>query len=297
MTTRINKLTKLQVDALHRIDNEHIELEIGGSTATFNTTPREALAWLDHEMGELPTKGHPRASLHAVRRKLIAKMADDPAEQAKADRVAAMLVGDQPVHVPAEGEFHPEPGEQFQIMRGYQHDDTIFRVKDYAPITSPPEIMQKAYRLPTLPVEIVNAARIEKMPKGDWVGSSFHSFPTAIMVPVGSTARAFSEANGGRTKPRAPRSGGSTTGGRCEHCGEPTKGGRFIPGHDAKLKGELVREGTIEAWAEQIIRNWKTEADVPNDLGRITKLVAQGDGFLRSRITARIGSDPGGSDR
>lgn len=48
-------------------------------------------------------------------------------------------------------------------------------------------------------------------------------------------------------------------GGRCEHCGVPTAGGRFAPGHDAKLKGALIRaadQGDIEACAELMLRNW-----------------------------------------
>jgi hypothetical protein len=130
------------------------------------------------------------------------------------------------------------------------------------------------------------------------VGTAFHTFPTAIMIPVGSTTKAYSAANGGRSKPRAPRKAGS---GFCEHCGEPTKGGRFIPGHDAKLKGGLIREATIEAAAERVIRGWSSEAEAydrgKTGTAQLRKLVAQGDGFLRSRIAARTGHDPGGADR
>lgn len=45
--------------------------------------------------------------------------------------------------------------------------------------------------------------------------------------------------------------------GRCEHCGEATSGGLFQPGHDAKLKGILIRAaeaGDQEALAELIYR-------------------------------------------
>lgn len=54
-------------------------------------------------------------------------------------------------------------------------------------------------------------------------------------------------------------------GGRCNHCGLPTKGGRFVAGHDAKLKGELMRAATDEsglagrafaATLEIIARGW-----------------------------------------
>lgn len=55
------------------------------------------------------------------------------------------------------------------------------------------------------------------------------------------------------------------TTGRCEHCGEPTKGGRFVPGHDAKLKGILLGLATAEntpldqaedAVVELMMRDW-----------------------------------------
>jgi hypothetical protein len=46
--------------------------------------------------------------------------------------------------------------------------------------------------------------------------------------------------------------------GRCEHCGVPT-GGRFAPGHDAKLKSTLVagaRQGNFKDVAELVLRGW-----------------------------------------
>lgn len=52
--------------------------------------------------------------------------------------------------------------------------------------------------------------------------------------------------------------GGSTPARRCEHCGEPCRG-RFVVGHDAKLKSELAQaasEGDAHAWAELELRNW-----------------------------------------
>jgi hypothetical protein len=188
--------------------------------------------------------------------------------------------------------FRPEPGEQFQIRKGYQHDDTIFRVNDYAPITSPPELIQRSYQLPELPTEIVNAARLERH-AGAWVGTAYHTFPTSIMIPVGSTTRAYTTANGGARKPRARKAGS----GICEHCGQPTKGGRFIPGHDAKLKAILERDTSDEAMAERVLRGWIKGSDGVGARGPISKFIKQGDGFLRSRIAARIGSDPGGADR
>lgn len=46
---------------------------------------------------------------------------------------------------------------------------------------------------------------------------------------------------------------------RCEHCGEPTKGGKFVAGHDAKLKGLLLEAGKAldpDAVAEMLTRGW-----------------------------------------
>ena len=46
---------------------------------------------------------------------------------------------------------------------------------------------------------------------------------------------------------------------RCEHCGEPTKGGKFVAGHDAKLKGLLLaaaKELDVDAYAEMVARSW-----------------------------------------
>lgn len=48
-------------------------------------------------------------------------------------------------------------------------------------------------------------------------------------------------------------------GGRCNHCGAATKGGRFVAGHDAKLKGELMRaavDGDANAILEMLFRGW-----------------------------------------
>lgn len=63
--------------------------------------------------------------------------------------------------------------------------------------------------------------------------------------------------------------------GQCHHCGMPTKGGQFAPGHDSKLKGDLVREvdegnqeGRKAAAVEMVLRNWasaKRMSDWPSD--------------------------------
>jgi hypothetical protein len=47
--------------------------------------------------------------------------------------------------------------------------------------------------------------------------------------------------------------------GKCECCGEATRGGRFLPGHDAKLASRLkerVASGDAKAYEEMKGRNW-----------------------------------------
>lgn len=96
------------------------------------------------------------------------------------------------------------------------------------------------------------------------------------------------------TIPRRPRGETRPTVGRCEHCGEPTKGGKFVAGHDAKLKGELKRAaeaGEIEALAELMIRNWPTHtAKVSVELRQAATDIfdREGEGWLATRVAGRI---------
>lgn len=56
-------------------------------------------------------------------------------------------------------------------------------------------------------------------------------------------------------KPRTPRS----TVGACECCGAATKGGKFLPGHDARLKSRLrsaAKSGDGDAKTELERRGW-----------------------------------------
>lgn len=56
-----------------------------------------------------------------------------------------------------------------------------------------------------------------------------------------------------RSGPAKPKTGS------CECCGEPTRGGRFLPGHDARLASALkkrVESGDADAYAEMKRRNW-----------------------------------------
>lgn len=54
-----------------------------------------------------------------------------------------------------------------------------------------------------------------------------------------------SEDTEGRTRPRGPRvTTGATraTSGTCRCCGEPTRGGNFLPGHDSRYLSQLVEQ-------------------------------------------------------
>jgi len=105
-----------------------------------------------------------------------------------------------------------------------------------------------------------------------------------------------------------------TGAGVCEHCGEATGGGRFLAGHDAKLKSILGTEAmnpdaaiAAPAIAESQIRATQHKEDDPQSSKwwltapgplkkEVARLAKQGDGFLRSRIAQRTGTDPGRID-
>ena len=90
---------------------------------------------------------------------------------------------------------------------------------------------------------------------------------------------------------------GSTPAGRCEHCGEPCRG-RFVVGHDAKLKSELTRAaraGDSDAVAELIVRDWwrlVKEGSVPEGVveqGRFKAQGACGRALVAERNAIRAG--------
>lgn len=87
--------------------------------------------------------------------------------------------------------------------------------------------------------------------------------------------------------------------GRCEHCGEATKGGRFRMGHDAKLKSQLMgsaREGSAADLAELLARKWVNEKWVAveglpeHQKVSALELAARGEDYIESRVLARIGT-------
>lgn len=66
------------------------DVEVTRTTATFGTDARSAYAWLQGVIDRLPGRGHPRASLHAVARKLVAAHSTPVAGPSEADIKAAV---------------------------------------------------------------------------------------------------------------------------------------------------------------------------------------------------------------
>ena len=85
----------------------------------------------------------------------------------------------------------------------------------------------------------------------------------------------------------------------CQHgCGEMTKGGLFVMGHDAKLKGILMRaaeSGDIESLTELSLRSWLPSTGrgrdryTAADLARADERVAETntEAFLAARVAER----------
>jgi len=75
MDSKITGLTHFNISALREVFTSNYEdgsLVLTETTATFvDCPPQEAVKALDSAMTRLPTRGHPRHSLHAVRRKLV----------------------------------------------------------------------------------------------------------------------------------------------------------------------------------------------------------------------------------
>lgn len=99
-----------------------------------------------------------------------------------------------------------------------------------------------------------------------------------------------------RRKKRAKKADNAGKTGKCEHCGAPT-GGRFAVGHDAKLKGELLkaaRDGDAEAAAEMVYRTWwdwtKAERELPTeqDLDQARGILDADDEAIAKWITRRV---------
>lgn len=100
----------------------------------------------------------------------------------------------------------------------------------------------------------------------------------------------------------------------CLCCGEPTRGGDFLPGHDAKYKAHLIREalagGNPDAVTELAARGWTKFLDkrrevearpkgeprpkpVANENGNVYKLLALKAGANLLRSVGRYAKGPG----
>lgn len=98
--------------------------------------------------------------------------------------------------------------------------------------------------------------------------------------------------------PKAEKAPGS---GRCAHCGEPTKGGIFVVGHDAKLKGVLggalksyfaghLTEFPLDDVAELVARRWLKPYQAEQLTGSMMDAAyarSQEEGFLAARVEMR----------
>lgn len=109
---------------------------------------------------------------------------------------------------------------------------------------------------------------------------------------VAERQAAEAAANGHQPKKRTPSN--RPTSGRCEHCGEPTKGGRFVAGHDAKLKGQLIREageGSVAAVAEAMARNWYKPGRYPELEDEAFAIVqaTETETLIQQRTAERLG--------
>lgn len=113
-------------------------------------------------------------------------------------------------------------------------------------------------------------------------------------LPVASSAEAPTPAT------KTPRRAKKVRGGICEHCGCPTAGGRFAPGHDAKLKRDLVAQvekGDVEAYAELFWRHW-TSQEMDRNIDRRFQDAALifvntgGSAWFEARIADRMAGIP-----
>lgn len=107
-------------------------------------------------------------------------------------------------------------------------------------------------------------------------------------------ARKAAEATAENERIRPARSDGRT-GQRCHHCGEPTKGGSFVMGHDMKMKGMLLRAaraGDERALAEFMARGWFKDArthKIPDAVLAAADQVQWNSGpWLNARIEDRL---------
>ena len=291
MKTRVNKLTGLNIRALKDLG---IEGAYTATTAEWGDSPAQVIVTITDAIKDLPANEHPRKSTYAVLRKLRAII--DP-DGTKSEKVNGSLPDSEPE--PKVPGFEPPAGVSLR-------EGAMIQLKDWDGSPVWLRIQGLGHSKEHGPTVRGIEYLTEKGNDGEYVGQ--RELPLSTLVDPAEEARKLEE------RKAAARARGATQrrvgGGVCEHCGERTGGGRFLAGHDAKLKGDLKRaakEGDAAATAEAQIRAaqhreddpessaWWTDA-TPATKKEVAKLVKQGDGFLRSRITQRIGQDPGRID-
>jgi hypothetical protein len=159
--TKIDKLTSFNVQALREQCTASLndgDLVLTTSTATWTrSTPEQVLHRLNEIMVRLPSRGHPRASLHAVCRKLHAlTMAPEPEEAPEVndepEDVPEQDDDGRPVEILVEEKLQQEIAEATIRLR--RLDDMLFDAKgeydkaaDRAEKTHKPEDIRKAENL------------------------------------------------------------------------------------------------------------------------------------------------------
>lgn len=102
-----------------------------------------------------------------------------------------------------------------------------------------------------------------------------------------------------KAEPKAPKTG------ICEFTGKATKGGRFTPGGDAKLKGALLEvargekaDAAVGAVAELIARSWPTKSVAPAIVKDADALLKgkDADAFVAARVKVRLAKVAKGTD-
>lgn len=104
---------------------------------------------------------------------------------------------------------------------------------------------------------------------------------------------------------RRPRNGKTPQ--PCQHCGEMTKGGLFVMGHDAKLKGILMRagaDGDVVSIVELKLRGWFPTAGrgadryTAGDVRAADELIQEvkTEDFLAERVAIRLEAIAAGAD-
>ena len=289
MRTRINKLTAQNVAALKEVG---MDGAYTATTAEWGESPGAVLLALEGKMRDLPTNEHPRKSLYAVRRKLAALIeAEEP------DFTATITVTAPPPDLGIDLPAGVDLSEGSVVLfRDWDDSDVWLKVQGIE--------QSKEHGPSARGIEYLS----ERCLDSEYV--SLRSLPLSQLVD----REAVEEEKRERKAASRARSNGTRRvgGGVCEHCGEKTGGGRFLAGHDAKLKAELKRNAldlSVEAdirhrmAAESNIRAAQHKPEDPassawfiqphaSDVKRVKELVGQGDGFLRSEVARRIGADP-----